>query len=67
LRTFFLNRGRMLYARRNYKGFTRFLSCSYQIFIAFPKNLLMSLYRKEWANAWAFCRAVVHGLLDYKG
>lgn len=66
LRIFFLNRGRILYARRNYKGIMCFLSCSYQIFIAFPKNFLVSLYRKEWGNVWALCRGVVHGLLDPK-
>lgn len=67
LRTFFLNRGRIIYARRNYKGIMRILSCMYQLFIAFPKNLIISLLYRNWAISWALLRAVAHGFLDSKG
>ncbi len=67
LRLFYLNRGRMLYARRNYKGITKFLSCFYQLTIVMPKNIGKAILHKEWKNAEAFWEAGIHGLFDSKG
>lgn len=64
LRLFYLNRGRMLYARRNYKGFTKLVSCLYQLIIVMPKNITMAILHQEWRNVWAFWNAAIHGLID---
>jgi GT2 family glycosyltransferase len=46
-KTYFLNRSRLLYLRRNVKGITFFVALLYQIFVAIPKNLTFFLFKKD--------------------
>lgn len=43
LRTYYLTRNRLLFARRNRRGAVRALSYAYQLTVALPKNVLLSL------------------------
>lgn len=45
LRTYYLTRNRLLYARRNRRGGVRLVSYAYQLGVALPKNILQSLLR----------------------
>ena len=45
LRTFYLTRNRLLYARRNRYGITRWISILYQLMVAAPKNTLIFLLK----------------------
>ena len=45
LRTYYLTRNRLLYARRNRSGAVRLLSYAYQLCVALPKSVLASLLR----------------------
>ncbi|MBN1651069.1 MAG: glycosyltransferase family 2 protein [Bacteroidales bacterium] len=42
LRAYYMTRNRILYLRRNFKGFTYFLALLYQILVAIPKNAVTS-------------------------
>ena len=46
LKTYYLSRNRILFARRNFKGFQFFISMLYLAFISVPKNVL-SLYKEK--------------------
>lgn len=41
LKAYYLTRNRILYMRRNFRGFTFFLAILYQLFVAVPKNAFM--------------------------
>ena len=58
LKTYYLNRNRMLYIRRNRSGAQRWLFTLYMLFVAMPKNLILHVLRGEMAHARAFVRAV---------
>ncbi len=56
---FYLTRGRILYARRNNKGFIKFLSLLYLYFVAVPKQAVQyllkgkfNLFRASWKAVW---------------
>lgn len=42
LRAYYMTRNRILYLRRNFHGFTFFFALLYQMFIAIPKNSILS-------------------------
>ncbi len=58
LRTFYLTRNRLLYARRNRRGTERLLSLLYQTAVAAPKNFAAALLRGRFAEAKAVVRGV---------
>lgn len=45
LRAYYMTRNRILFLRRNFSGFTFFLALLYQIFIAIPKNAVLSVFQ----------------------
>lgn len=57
LRTFYLTRNRLLFARRNRRGAQRWLSIAYQLGIALPKSVAVSLLRGRPDLASAALRA----------
>ncbi len=62
LKTYYLNRNRLLFARRNYPWYIRLLNYLYFSLIAVPKNML-SLWRSgEKGQAQAFWRAYTYNL-----
>lgn len=62
LRTYYLTRNRLLYARRNLKGFSRFASILYQSTVAAAKNSLVFILKGRLSLAGATCRGVFSGL-----
>jgi GT2 family glycosyltransferase len=62
-KTYYLNRSRLLYLRRNVKGITFFIATMYQILIAIPKNLTVFLLKKDKGHFWAYIRMIRWHLL----
>jgi GT2 family glycosyltransferase len=58
LKTYYLNRGRLLYLRRNITGFVFFVALLYQLFIAVPKNLLKFIFSGNNGHLAAYARAL---------
>lgn len=58
LKTYYLNRNRILFIRRNASHLQRFTFIAYFTFITLPKNTLMFGIRREWKHLNAFYKAV---------
>jgi len=58
-KTYYMNRSRLLYLRRNVKGVTFFVAMMYQIFVAIPKNLVAFLLKKDNGHFKAYARALI--------
>ena len=58
-KTYYINRSRLLYLRRNVKGMTFFVAMMYQIFVAIPKNLTVSLLKKDKGHFKAYTRMLL--------
>ena len=61
LKTYYLTRNRLLYAWRNRRGRTLFISLIYQLFIADLKNIIVNLFYTKSAQA----RAIFKGCVDF--
>jgi GT2 family glycosyltransferase len=57
LRSFYMNRNRTLFILRNSTGWQKTAGILYQIYIAIPKNILISALCGRWANMKAVIRA----------
>lgn len=64
---FYLTRGRILYARRNNRGFTKLLSLLYLNLIAIPKQIMQYIVKKHTDLAKASFRALWWHYTHYKG
>lgn len=62
LRTYYLTRNRLLYARRNLSGIERFVSVLYQSTVAAGKNTLVYLLKRRFDLAGAVYCGVISGL-----
>lgn len=62
LRTYYLTRNRLLYARRNLSGLERFVSVLYQSTVAAGKNTLVYMLKRRFDLAGAVYRGVISGL-----
>ncbi len=58
-KTYYMNRSRLLYLRRNVKGLTFLVAAMYQLFIAIPKNLTVFLLKKDKGHFNAYTRMVM--------
>jgi len=58
-KTYYMNRSRLLYLRRNVKGLTFLVASLYQVFIAIPKNLTVFLLKKEKGHFKAYTRMLI--------
>jgi GT2 family glycosyltransferase len=57
-KTYYMNRARLLYLRRNVSGLTFFIAILYQILVAIPKNLLVFSLKKDKGHFKAYSRAI---------
>ncbi|MDL2222048.1 glycosyltransferase family 2 protein [Parabacteroides sp. OttesenSCG-928-N08] len=64
LRKYYMTRGRLLFARRNYRGMDRLLACLYQALPVFFRDYFSLLFKGEREMARASWRGVVKGLTD---
>lgn len=58
LKTYYLNRSRLLYMRRNTNGFRLFISVLFQIFLSFPKNTMVYIFSGRFDLLKAYWRAL---------
>lgn len=66
LKTYYLTRNRLLYARRNVVFFPRCISMLYFALLVVPKSLLHYLMRKEPAHAKAFLKGIIWNLNHFR-
>ena len=64
LKTYYLNRNRIYFMRRNFSGLNLLLFSLFLIFFTIPKNLLMFLLRGQFEHAQVFIKAIVWNLTD---
>jgi len=57
MKTYYLNRNRMIFLKRNRTGIIRFLAIMYLLFIAYPKNIFKWLFKGDLKNAKSVVRA----------
>lgn len=58
LKTYYLNRARILYLRRNVTGLKLLIAFAYQAAIAIPKNMIFFLLKGKPKNFKAYCKAI---------
>ncbi|MEM6893461.1 MAG: glycosyltransferase family 2 protein [Bacteroidota bacterium] len=58
LKTYYISRNRILFARRNFKPLSLFVSLVFQVLVSIPKNLLKFTVKREFEHLKAFWRAV---------
>lgn len=59
LKTYYINRNRLLFIRRNMQGLKRLLAAAYFLSIAFPKRLLMATAHNKPAHRKALIKAIL--------
>lgn len=64
---YYLNRGRILFARRNTKGFKKLITLLYLYFISAPRISIGFIFRKRFDLMWAYWKAVWWNLTNHKG
>jgi GT2 family glycosyltransferase len=57
LQTYYLNRNRTLFIRRNMTGSRKFIGVLYQMCVVFPKNLFIFVMKGQFDHTWAMIRA----------
>lgn len=57
-KTYYMNRARLLYLRRNVTGFTFLVALIYQILVAIPKNLIVFAFKKDKGHFKSYGRAI---------
>jgi GT2 family glycosyltransferase len=57
-KTYYMNRSRLLYLRRNLTGLAFLVSILFQIFAAIPKNALVFAFRKDAGHLKAYLKAI---------
>ena len=57
-KTYYMNRARLLYLRRNVGGFSFLIAALYQTFVAIPKNLTVFLLTGKSGHFKAYARAI---------
>lgn len=61
-KTYYMNRARILYLRRNVQGFAYLVAVLFQLFVAIPKNSLMFLLKGQFAHFNAYWSALFWNL-----
>jgi hypothetical protein len=65
LKTYYLTRNRILYQRRNVKGFTLFVSILFLTFVSIPKNTIQYILKGKIDMLKAFYKGVIWNLTNY--
>ncbi|MBL7137188.1 MAG: glycosyltransferase family 2 protein [Bacteroidales bacterium] len=58
LKTYYLNRNRLVFMRRNIEGKDFYIGIIYQLFVAIPKNMLVLLLKFKLGYVYAYMRAL---------
>ena len=67
LMTYYMTRGRIIFARRNCSSFSLFISFLFQTFFSLPKNTLSLILQRKFKNLFAYWRAYIWNFTHYKG
>ena len=59
LKTYFINRNRILYMRRNFRFFSKLIATIYILLVSMPKNTVSFLIKKEYKHLSAYYDAIV--------
>ena len=59
LKTYYMNRSRWLYLRRNVSGMTFWFAVAFQFFVSIPKNTLMFCLKRQWKHLKAYWNAIL--------
>ena len=62
LKTYYLNRNRILFMKRNRSGFQLVAFGFFLLFFTIPKNTLLLLLKNDWVNLKAFYKAILSHL-----
>ncbi|BFP40358.1 glycosyltransferase family 2 protein [Flavobacteriaceae bacterium GF1] len=65
LKTYYISRNRILFARRNFKPFQLAVSMSFQLFISIPKNVVGFALKREFKHLKAFWEAIFWNLKNH--
>lgn len=66
LREYYLTRSRMIFARRNCKGYKKYLSCTYQFLIALPVKSIRCITKRRLDLLKAVWKGAIKGITDEK-
>ncbi len=66
LKTYYLTRNRLVFARRNYRGFTQITSVLFQLTVSWPKNTLMFLLKGQSEHLKAYWKGVFWNITHFK-
>ncbi|MDD3299685.1 MAG: glycosyltransferase family 2 protein [Bacteroidales bacterium] len=66
LKTYYLNRGRLIYTLRNTYGCKMLISIAFQFLVSLPKNSLLFLTKRDFPNLRAYWKAYLWILYNYK-
>lgn len=66
LKTYYLNRGRLIYTLRNYVGGKLVLSLLFQFFVSLPKNTVFFVLRNQLSNVKAYWKAYFWVIVNFK-
>jgi GT2 family glycosyltransferase len=58
LKTYYISRNRILFARRNFKPLQLFISLLFQCFVSIPKNTLVFIVKRDFQHLRAFWSAI---------
>lgn len=58
LKTYYITRNRIVFARRNFSSLQLFVSLSFQTFISIPKNTITFLFKRQFEHLFAFWKAI---------
>ncbi|MDC6365641.1 MULTISPECIES: glycosyltransferase family 2 protein [Flavobacteriaceae] len=66
LKTYYISRNRIVFARRNFKPEQLFVSLLFQVFVSIPKNSLKYLFKKQYKHLKALWQALLWNVTHYK-
>ena len=66
LKTYYIARNRIVFARRNFKPVPLMVSLLFQILVSIPKNTLTFLFKRQFQHLSAFWRAILWNLANHK-
>ncbi|MDP3436143.1 MAG: glycosyltransferase family 2 protein [Bacteroidales bacterium] len=66
LKTYYINRSRLIFTRRNYSGFQLVISLLFQTLISLPKNSLVFMLKGKLKNMLAYWRAYLWNITHLK-
>ncbi|MGE0092835.1 MAG: glycosyltransferase family 2 protein, partial [Bacteroidales bacterium] len=66
LKTYYLNRGRLIYTLRNASGCKMPISIAFQFLISLPKNSLIFVIKQEYTNLKSYWKAYLWIIRNFK-